>query len=75
MLTLDLMLKLLPVFVLAIAAVEYLRRIHRGIEDILELQWRNTDLLADALGSERIGNEFLSRSGRVVRRRRIQSDA
>lgn len=71
MLTFSDLLKLAPLIVLVVAAVEYLRRINRGLEDMLEMQWHIVDMFARILGQDQVGNEFLARTGRLIRRRRV----
>ena len=65
------MFKLVPIVVLIIAAVEYLRRINRGIEDMLELQWHMLDAFKQLAGLPGGDDVFVARSGRLVRRKRV----
>lgn len=71
MLTLDLMLKLLPVFALIVAIAVYMRRIDEKLDDMLELQWRTIDLLSRMLGEEGNASAFVARTGRIIRRRHV----
>ena len=71
MLTLDLMLKLFPLFALVLAIAEYLRRINNKLDDILELNWRMLAVLAVALGRPDLNDAFEGRTGRVIRRKHV----
>jgi len=71
LITVDLMLKLLPVFVLVVTAVEYLRRINNKLDDLVEMNWRTIDLLSRAMGQPAVNNAFEARSGRVIGRKQL----
>jgi len=67
----DEVLKLLPLLVLIVAAVEYLRRINRNMEDLLALQFQALDMLARILKDPELEDDIVARTGRVVRRKPI----
>jgi hypothetical protein len=69
MITVDVMLKLFPVFGLIVAIVAYLQRIDRKLDDLIALNWRTLDAISMALGRPEFGNAFEARSGRVIRRK------